>query len=81
MVSHVEELRADVHPDYPSLEFVVSTFGGSLPKPRFGMLRFGRWGLFKGPKHLEFINGAQTLPLFIPSILDVLQASPFGHVN
>ena len=29
-----------------------------------------------GLKHLEFANGAQTLPLFIPLILDVLQASP-----
>jgi hypothetical protein len=33
-------------------------------------------GMFKGLRHLEFINGVQTLPLFIPLILDVLHASP-----
>ena len=33
-------------------------------------------GMFKGLRRLEFADGAQTLPLFIPLILDVLQASP-----
>ena len=31
-------------------------------------------GIFKGFKHLKFINGAQTLPPPTPMILDVLQA-------
>ena len=77
--SHLEELRIDAHPGYPSLGFLVPVFDGSLPKLRSLQLRnvpFWSIGMFKGLKHLEFANGAQTLPLFIPLILDVLQASP-----
>ena len=33
--------------------------------------------MLKGIRHLGFVDGAQQLPLFIPSVLDVLQASPF----
>ena len=33
--------------------------------------------MFKGLRHPGFMDGAQKLPLFIPLVLDVLQASPF----
>ena len=77
--SHLEELRIDAHPGYPSLGFLVPAFDGSLPEFRSLQLRdvpFWSTGMFKGLKHLEFADGAQTLPLFIPLILGVLQASP-----
>ena len=77
--SNLEELRIDAHPNYPSLGFLVPIFDGSLPKLRSLQLRnvpFWSVGMFKGLRHLEFINGVQTLPLFIPLILDTLQASP-----
>ena len=77
--SNLEELRIDADPNYPSLGFLVPIFDGSLPKLQSLRLRnvpFWSMGMFKGLRHLEFINGAQTLPLFIPLILDVLQASP-----
>ena len=79
VASHLEELRIDAHPGYPSLGFLVPIFGGSLPDLRSLQLRnvpFWPMGMFKDLRHLEFINGAQTLPLFIPLILDVLHASP-----
>ena len=34
-------------------------------------------GIVRGSQHLKFVDGAHTLPLLIPLILDVLQASPF----
>ena len=77
--SNLEELRIDAYPNYPSLGFLVPIFDGSLPKLQSLQLRnvpFWPKGMFKGLRHLEFINGAQTLPLFIPLILDVLHASP-----
>ena len=77
--SNLEELRIDAYPNYPSLGFLVPIFNGSLPKLQSLQLRnvpFWPKGMFKGLRHLEFINGAQTLPLFIPLILDVLHASP-----
>ena len=75
----LEELRIDAHPNYPSLGFLVPLFDGSLPRLRSLQLRnvpFWSTGMFKGLRHLEFINGVETLPLFIPLILDVLHASP-----
>lgn len=77
--SNLEELRIDAHPNYPSLGFLVPIFDGSLPKLQSLQLRnvpFWPMGMFKGLRHLEFITGAQTLPLFIPLVLDALQASP-----
>jgi len=77
--SNLEELRIDAHPNYPSLGFLVPVFDGSLPKLRSLQLRnvpFWTMGMFKGLRHLEFINGVQTLPLFVPLILDILQGSP-----
>ena len=63
----------------PPPGFLVPVFGRSSPKLRSLQPRnipFWSMGMFKSPKHLEFANGAQTLLLFIPLILDVLQASP-----
>ena len=57
----------------------MSIFNDSLRKPRSLQLRnvpFWSMGVFKGLGHLEFINGAQTMPSFIPLILGVLQTSP-----
>ena len=70
--SHLEELRIDVHQGYPSLGFLLPIFDGSLPKLGSLQLRnvpFWSRGMSKGLKHLEFINGAQTLPLFVPLAL------------
>lgn len=75
----LEELRIDAHPNYPSLGFLVPIFDGSLPKLRSLQLRnvpFWSLGMFKDLRHLEFINGVKTLPLFIPLILDILHESP-----
>ena len=77
--SNLEELRIDAHPNFPSLGFLVPVFDGSLPKLQSLQLRnvpFWPVGTFKGLRHLEFINGVQTLPLFIPLILDILYESP-----
>ena len=77
--SHLEELRIDAHPGYPSLGFLVPVFDGSLPKLQSLQLRdvpFWLMGIFQGLKHLEFMDGAQTLPLFIPLILDVFHVGP-----
>lgn len=77
--SNLEELRIDAHPNFPSLGFLVPVFGGSLPKLQSLQLRnvpFWSMGMFKGLRHLEFINGVQTLPLFIPLVLDILHESP-----
>ena len=77
--SSLEELRIDAHPNYPSLGFLVPIFNSSLPKLHSLRLRnvpFWPMMMFKGLRHLEFINGVQTLPLFIPLILDVLHSSP-----
>jgi hypothetical protein len=79
VASNLEELRIDAHPNYPSLGFLVPIFDGSLPKLQSLQLRnvpFWPVGMFNGLRHLEFIDGVQTLPLFIPLVLDVLQASP-----
>ena len=76
---NLEELRIDAHPNFPSLGFLVPIFDGSLPKLRSLQLRnvpFWSIGMFKGLRHLEFINGVQTLPLFIPLVLDILHESP-----
>ena len=77
--SNLEELRIDAHPNYPSLGFLVPVFDGSFPKLQSLQLRnvpFWSAGAFRGLRHLEFINGVQTLPLFIPLILDILHESP-----
>ena len=77
--SNLEELRIDAYPNYPSLGFLVPIFKGSLPKLQSLQLRnvpFWATGMFQGLRHLEFINGAQTLPLFVPLVLDVLLTSP-----
>ena len=77
--SHLEELRIDAYPGYPSLGFLVPLFDGSLPKLQSLQLRnvpFWSMGIFQGLKRLEFMDGVQTPPLFIPLILDVLHASP-----
>ncbi|KAF9647724.1 hypothetical protein BDM02DRAFT_3129556 [Thelephora ganbajun] len=79
VASDLEELRIDAHPNYPSLGFLVPIFDGSLPKLQSLQLRnvpFWTTGMFKGLRHLEFVNGVQTLPLFIPLVLDVIHASP-----
>ena len=75
----LEELRIDANPNYPSLGFLVPIFNGSLPKLRSLQLRnvpFWSTGMFQGLTHLEFLDGVQTLPLFIPLVLDVIHASP-----
>ena len=77
--SGLEELRIDAHPHYPSLGFLVSIFDGSFPKLHSLQLRnvpFWSAGMFKDLRHLELINGVQTLPLFIPLVLEVLHESP-----
>ena len=77
--SNLEELRIDAHPNYPSLGFLAPIFDGSLPKLRSLQLRnvpFWPVGMFGGLRNLDFIHGVQTLPLFVPLVLDVLQASP-----
>ena len=77
--SHLEELRIDAHPGYPSLGPLVPVFDGSLLKLQslqLGNVPFWSMGVSQGFKHLEFMGGVQTSPLFIPLILDVLQASP-----
>lgn len=77
--STLEELRIDAHPFFPSFGFLVPIFDGSLPKLQSLQLRnvpFWSRGMFQGLRHLEFINGIQTLTLFIPLVLDVLHASP-----
>ena len=77
--SNLEELRIDAHPNYPSLGFLAPIFDGSLPKLRSLQLRnvpFWPVGMFRGLRHLEFIRGVQTLPSFVPLVLDTLQASP-----
>ena len=77
--SNLEELRIDAYPNFPSLGFLVPIFDGSLPKLQSLQLRnvpFWSMGMFRDLRHLEFVNGALTLPVFVPLILDVLQASP-----
>jgi hypothetical protein len=79
VASHPKELQIDTHPCYPSLGFLVPIFDGSLPKLQSLQLwnvPFWSMGMFKGLRHLEFISGVQTLPLFVPLILDVLHVSP-----
>ena len=78
-VSRLEQLRIDAHPGYPSLGFLNPVFDGSLPKLQSLQLQnvpFWSMGIFQGLRHLEFTDGAQTLPLFIPLILDVHRTSP-----
>ena len=77
--SDLEELRIDAHPNYPSLGFLVPIFDGSLPKLHSLQLRnipFWAMGMFKNLRNLEFTSGVQTLPLFIPLVLEILHESP-----
>ena len=55
--------------------------GGLLPNPRLLQPRnapFWLMGMSKGFSRLEFIDGAQKLPLFIALILDALERVHFS---